>query len=34
LICHKCAQLGFGRTFCSPACAEFYFHGDDEDDDA
>ncbi len=33
-VCVKCGHTAYGRTFCSARCAEFFFHGDgDEDDD-
>ena len=32
-VCHKCAQLAFGRSFCSQACSEFFFHGEGDDEE-
>ncbi len=36
-VCHKrsCAEHDYrrsGKSFCSKACAEYYFYGDEEDD--
>jgi len=33
IVCHKCAHLAFARSFCSQACAEFFFHGEDDEED-
>jgi len=30
LFCHRCAVEGYGRTFCSDRCREYFFHGDGE----
>jgi hypothetical protein len=30
-VCRHCAVLVSGRTFCSQSCAEYFFHGDDDD---
>jgi hypothetical protein len=31
-FCPQCAVVGFGREFCSPRCREFFFHGEEPDD--
>jgi hypothetical protein len=25
--------MGYGREFCSESCSEFFFHGEDDEDD-
>jgi len=29
--CQKCATAAYGRNFCSPSCAETFFHGESDD---
>ncbi|MCS7183508.1 MAG: hypothetical protein NZ869_10425 [Thermoanaerobaculum sp.] len=31
--CMRCGVLQYGRQFCSPRCAAFFFHGDPEEMD-
>lgn len=31
LVCHRCAVAISGRPFCSQSCADYFFHGDEED---
>ena len=33
LFCRRCAVMGYGREFCSESCSEFFFHGEDDEDD-
>lgn len=32
LFCRRCAVPGYGRSFCSPVCRDYFFHGDGDDD--
>ncbi|MGE5234901.1 MAG: hypothetical protein ACM3O7_00965 [Acidobacteriota bacterium] len=32
-VCQKCAYFAYGRHFCSQRCGEYFFHGDEEDED-
>ncbi|MGQ9496632.1 MAG: hypothetical protein ACUVRY_10375 [Thermoanaerobaculaceae bacterium] len=29
--CLRCGTVQYGRQFCSPRCAAFFFHGDPEE---
>jgi hypothetical protein len=31
LFCRDCSVAVSGRVFCSQPCAEYFFHGDEED---
>lgn len=33
VVCLKCAHFAYGRYFCSSRCAQYFFHGDAEDED-
>jgi hypothetical protein len=31
LVCSNCANLSYGRQFCSKRCADQFFFGDDDE---
>ena len=33
LCCQGCAVEDFGRAFCSKQCRDYFFHGDEVDDE-
>jgi hypothetical protein len=32
ITCRKCATFAYGRYFCSSRCAQYFFHGEGEDE--
>ena len=30
-VCYRCSLSVSGRSFCSQACADYFFHGDDDE---
>ena len=32
-FCDRCVVEGYGRDFCSGRCRDFFFFGEDEDDE-